>query len=179
MIPDALSICNPVSGATLAIHPARIAIDVVLFLPDRQTYFDLIDDEATGLERLVPMGRGNTNPYRTLTEFKQADAMHAAGIEIRKTLLRLCQHFLTLGNDQGFIRLILEALDNLPFIFVANPTFEGAVPARCMIRERTLQLRRIYGCLGYLDHVNHQQPVETAGLCHRLRWESPSQPCGR
>jgi len=49
-------------GATLAVHPAGITIDVVLFLPDGHAMFDFIDDEAAGAKRLVAMRGADAHP---------------------------------------------------------------------------------------------------------------------
>src|ERR1700681_4774052 len=47
----------------LAVHPAGVAVFVVLLLPDRQPVFDLIDDVATGAEGFIAMPGRNTDPY--------------------------------------------------------------------------------------------------------------------
>ena len=45
-----------ICGATLAVHPARVAVHVVLFLPDGHTVLHFIDDETAGLEGFVAVG---------------------------------------------------------------------------------------------------------------------------
>ena len=54
--------------ATLAVHPAGVAVDVVLFLPDGHTMFDFIDDETAGAEGFVAMGGADAHPYRHLAD---------------------------------------------------------------------------------------------------------------
>lgn len=42
-------------GTALAVDPAGIAVDVILFFPYRQAYFYRIDDEPAGEERRIAM----------------------------------------------------------------------------------------------------------------------------
>jgi hypothetical protein len=115
----------------------------VLFLPDRQTNLDFINDIATGLERLVTVRRGNADPDRAFTNLEQAHAMHASRIEIWKLHPGFRQYFLTFGDRQRRIGLVLEALDDVPLILIANPAFECAITARGRINQGLLQPGRI------------------------------------
>src|SRR5215469_13482565 len=67
-------------GAALAVHPARIAIHVVLFLPDRQAVLDLVDDVAAGAEGLVAMRRAHPDPHGQLADAEVTDTVHARGM---------------------------------------------------------------------------------------------------
>jgi hypothetical protein len=66
-----------VRGATLAIHPARIPIDVMFFFPDRDTVFNFINDIACCLERFIPMTGADAYPNRHLAKIKIANSVHA------------------------------------------------------------------------------------------------------
>src|SRR5690348_14517453 len=65
--------------ASLAIHPARIARDVMLLLPDGHTVFHLVDDEAARAESFVAMRRAHAHPHGHVLESQRAHAMHAGG----------------------------------------------------------------------------------------------------
>src|SRR5215218_6015472 len=62
--------------ATLAIDPARFAIDVVFFLPDRHAVFDRVDDVAAGGKRLGAVCRARADPDREVADGEIADAVH-------------------------------------------------------------------------------------------------------
>jgi hypothetical protein len=63
--------------ATLAVHPARIAAAIMLFLPDGQAVFDLIDDEPARIERFAAVRRADAHPHGEVGEFEAPHAMNA------------------------------------------------------------------------------------------------------
>ena len=71
----------PVFGTALAVDPARVPLDVVLFLPDWQANFHLVDDVAARLECLVAVSRRYADPYGTFAYLKQAGTMHARDVQ--------------------------------------------------------------------------------------------------
>jgi hypothetical protein len=87
----------PRGPATLAIHPGRYALDVVLFLPDRQALLQLVDDVAAGLEGLVAMRRRRPHPDRQLADREVADAVHARQPHRAELLLGFRQDLEALG----------------------------------------------------------------------------------
>jgi hypothetical protein len=62
----------------LTIHPPGITIDVVLFLPNRDAMFDLVDDVSTGTERLVAMSSTDTDPHSHLADREITNAVNAS-----------------------------------------------------------------------------------------------------
>src|SRR3974390_2644704 len=67
-------------GAAFTVHPARIAVDVVFFFPDRYPVFHLVDDESARRERLGTMARTPPYPPRHVADRKRANAMNACGV---------------------------------------------------------------------------------------------------
>jgi len=49
--------------ATFAIHPAGVAVDVVLFFPDWHAMLYFVDDEAAGFEGFIAMTCADANPH--------------------------------------------------------------------------------------------------------------------
>ena len=112
-------------GAALAVHPARIAVDVVFLLPDGHAMFDFIDDEAAGAERFVAMRGAHAHPHGDVAERQRAHAMHAGGArdaELRDGFLDDARAFLFGELGEGFV---FEARDRVAFVVIAHPAFEG------------------------------------------------------
>src|SRR6185295_3309881 len=59
----------------LQTHP-HLAVLEVLLLPDRHRLLEGIDGEATGLEGLAAVGRGDRDHHTRLPDLEAADAMH-------------------------------------------------------------------------------------------------------
>ena len=63
------------SSTALAIHPTRITVDVMLFFPDRDAVFDLVDDPTTRAERLIAVWGGDAHPAGELAARVPAGAV--------------------------------------------------------------------------------------------------------
>src|ERR1700691_6119550 len=67
-------------GTRLAVHPAGIAIAIVLFFPDRHAVLDRVDDEATRIEGLASMRGADADPDGHVGKREPPDAMDAQGV---------------------------------------------------------------------------------------------------
>src|SRR5579871_6255752 len=115
--------------AALAVDPARIAVVVVLLLPDRDTMLDFIDDVATGLESLLSVARAHAHPHRHLADRKIADPMDTGRMLDAEARLGLGDDALAFLDSKRLERLVLQPDDGPAFIVIPNPTLEGAVAA--------------------------------------------------
>ena len=59
---SSLRVLVAVLSASLAIDPAGMSFDVVLFLPNWQSDFHLVDDIATCLKGLISMSGSHSDP---------------------------------------------------------------------------------------------------------------------
>ena len=66
-----------VRGASFAVHPAGIAVDVVLLLPDRHAMLHFIDDVAACGKRFCAMSGADADPNGKIADLKRSDAMKA------------------------------------------------------------------------------------------------------
>jgi hypothetical protein len=126
-------------GAALAIHPARIPVDVGFLLPDRQTVFDLVDDEAAGAKSLVAMRSARAHPYGDIADREGADAVHAGGARHAELLdggLDDTRAFL-LGQFREC--LVFQPRDGVAFIVITHPAFERCEPAATLVAYVSLQ----------------------------------------
>ena len=89
------------------------------------------------------MGGGDPDPYSALANLEKAHAMHAPCGEVRKLRLRFRQHFFAFGYGKWFVSLVLEALDDMPLILVADPTLKRAVSTSSRVGQRALQFGSI------------------------------------
>ncbi len=95
-------------GAPLAVHPTRVAVLVVLLLPDGHTMFDLIDDVPAGAEGLVPVTRARAHPHRHIPDGEVADAMDARCVLDTEAFNRLGDDALAFLHRERLKRLVLE-----------------------------------------------------------------------
>src|SRR5688572_28158637 len=130
-------------GASLAVHPARIAGDVVFLLPDGHAMFHFIDDEAAGTECLVAMRGADADPYRDIADGERAHAVHTRGARDPVSLDGL-------GHDaRAFLlgelreRLVLEARDRETFVVIAHPAFEPGESAARVVAHLSRQRRGV------------------------------------
>jgi hypothetical protein len=126
-------------GASLAVHPARIAIDVVFLFPDGHAMFDFIDDEAAGTKRFVAVRGAHSYPHGDVAQAQRAHAVHAGGA--RDAILRArffddtCAFlFGELGES-----LVFQARYRMAFIMVAHPAFEGRKAPAALVAHLPLQ----------------------------------------
>src|SRR5258708_12698157 len=66
--------------AAFAVHPSRIAVSIMLFLPDGQAMLYLIDDEPAGIEGFAAVGRAHAHPYGHLAHGQPPHAVDAQGM---------------------------------------------------------------------------------------------------
>ena len=72
--------------AAFTIYPAGMAISVMLFLPDREPDFDLVDNLSASLECFVAMRRRDAHPHRAFTNFQLSCAMYTMSVQKREVL---------------------------------------------------------------------------------------------
>ena len=80
----------PRCGTLLAIDPLANARDIMLFLPDWQSGFRLVDYIAAGIKSSAPVRGRNANDYRAVTQFQQAFTVYThrmADGKMRKCLI--------------------------------------------------------------------------------------------
>src|SRR6056297_1322413 len=130
------------SAAALAVHPCRLALDVVFFFPDRQALLQLVDDVATGLERLVAMRRGRAHPDGKLAHRKVADTVHAREAHRAEAGLCLLEDLESLIHRQVGVCLVVQARDSTALVMVANPAFERRVSPAA--RAHQFAAQRLY-----------------------------------
>src|SRR5579859_7923148 len=75
-----MGVLRPWGGAALAIHPTRVAVLVVLLLPDGHAVFHFVNDIAAGAKGLIAVAGRDAHPYRHLADGEIADAMHARSV---------------------------------------------------------------------------------------------------
>ncbi len=153
-------------GAAFAIDPARIAVGIVFFFPDRQSYFHLVDDVTAGKERLIPVRGRDADPDRTFTDFEHASTMHAMGMKDGELCSGLSNHFVTLGDSQRLVYFVFKSLNRMAFVLVPDPAFKTGIGTSRGIEEFAPQDVWIDGLVSNPDHISHRQRVETAGRCH-------------
>ena len=131
------------SSTALAIHPTRITVDVMLFFPDRDAVFDLVDDPTTRAERLIAVWGGDAHPDGELAERQITDAVHTTRVDDPEARAGLGHDPLPLAQRQCLEGLVLQAMHCTAFIEVAHPTLEGHIAAAGRIGERLLQGGRV------------------------------------
>src|SRR5690606_14809874 len=123
-------------GAALAVHPAGVAVDVMLLLPDRQPVLHFVDDVAAGAKGLVAMRCDDAHPHREFTDAEVAEPVHAGDARDAELRARLGEDALALDAPERLEGLVFEMLDALAVVQVPHPAFEGGVAAGGGIRER-------------------------------------------
>ncbi len=153
-------------GAAFAINPARTAVDIVLFFPDRQPYLHLVDDVTAGIERLIPVRGRDADPDGTFTDFEHAGTVQAMGMKDGEPCSGLCNHFLTLADGQRFVYFVFKSLNRMAFVLVSDPTFKTGIGTSRGIEEVAPQNIRVDGLVSNPDHISHPQ---RAGITGRYR----------
>src|SRR6188768_2146364 len=128
--------------ASLAVHPAGIPVDVVLFLPDRYAMLHFVDDEPAGPKRLVAVHGADSDPDRDVADRQRPDAMYAGGAGHAKFFdggLHDARAFLLGELGEG---LVFEACDRVAFVVIAHPAFEGGEPAAAVVAQLALPAPR-------------------------------------
>ena len=88
-------------GSTaLAVDPTGIPVDVVFLLPDRKTNFGLINDVTARLKCFIPVCSSDRDPDRTFADLKEARAMYANRLQVRKHLTRFGDYFLAFRDGR-------------------------------------------------------------------------------
>jgi hypothetical protein len=153
--------------AAFAVDPSRVAVAVVLFFPDRETCFHLIDDVSTGIERLVPVRGRYAHPDRTIAYFEHTPAMDTVGMKNRNRGPRLGDDFFAFADGEGFIHFVFQPFDRVPIILVSDPAFESGIRTGRRIEEFTAKRGRVDRIVSDSEHVNPRLPAETAVRYHR------------
>src|SRR6185437_1255697 len=148
-------------GTALAVHPARVAAAVVLFLPDGHAVLYLVDDETAGVEGFAAVGGTHAHPHGHVAHLQGADAMNAPGVQNREALQGLghdARAFLDREFLEGFV---FEKGHLLPLVVIANPALEAGEGARAAIQEFAARRVRIDGGL---SEAEVHQPPATGGM---------------
>ena len=97
--------------AALAVHPARVAVEIVLFLPDRQPMLDLVDHEAAGTKRLVAMRRARAHPDREIADAERAEPVYARELRDTEALARRRKDAFALAQPERLEGFVFELRD--------------------------------------------------------------------
>ena len=128
---------------TLAVDPARIAIDVVLLLPDGHAVFDFIDDVAAGAKRLVAMRGAHADPHGDVADAEVADAMHARRALHAKALDRFLDDALAFLLREPANASYSRRVTRVAFVVIAHPAFERRVAAAALVASSRVQRRGV------------------------------------
>ena len=71
---------NARRGTSLAVHPTGIAVLVVLFLPNRDSMFDFVDDVSACGEGFGAVACAYAYPHCHFTDREVADAVYAGSV---------------------------------------------------------------------------------------------------
>src|SRR5580704_12589399 len=124
------------AGAALAVDPAGVAVEVVLFLPDRHALLDLVDDVAGRKKCLVAVRGAGAHPHRHLADGEIPESMRAGGARHAEAADRLCDDALPLAQRE---RLVLQVLHLRAVAVIAHPALEASEAAAARIGERAAQ----------------------------------------
>src|SRR6185369_8650018 len=125
------------------VHPARLAVAVVLFLPDRHALLGLVDDVAARVERGAAVRRRDSDPDRAVADRELADAVLATRRRHREALERLADDLRALLLGDSGMRLVLERDDGRAVVVIADPAFERDAGPGGIGLERALELHGI------------------------------------
>ena len=118
----------------------------MLFLPNRDAGFYFFDDVAASVEGGSSVGCGNADPDGDASDFEQADAVLGDGgvdLEFSKCFSDNALAFFVSESGVGGV---LEPIDGLAFVVVANPAFEGGEGSGVGVEQLAFQffgLKRI------------------------------------
>ncbi len=151
--------------AALAIHPARVAVDVVFLFPDRDPVLHFVDDEAAGLERLVTVRGADAHPHCKFTDAQVAEAVHAGDPCHAEPFAGRGENALTLAQGERFERFILEVFDLAAFVEIPHPALECDKAAKRRIGQPCGRGGGIdrFSCeaeAGQVALVSRRQPAE-------------------
>src|ERR1700722_3358001 len=144
-----------------AVHPARIAVSVMLLLPDRHAMLHFVDDVAAGVEGFAPMDRTDPDPPRHVAQGQGADAMDAQRVLHREAP----QSF----GDDAFAFLQREFLKGFVFqsnvfpppIVIPHPAFKTDVGAGSHVEDLAPPGRGVDRGVGKAEA---HQPPATGGM---------------
>src|SRR5580704_17112622 len=127
------------AGAALAVDPAGVAVEVVLFLPDRHALLDLVDDVAGRKKGLVAVRGAGAHPHRHLADGEIPESMRPGGARHAEAADRLCDDALPLAQRERLERLVLQVLHLRAVAVIAHPALEASEAAAARIGERAAQ----------------------------------------
>src|SRR5581483_957664 len=141
-------------GAALAVHPPRIAVHIVLFLPNRYAVFDLIDDVPAGAEGLVPMARAYANPHSHVANGEVTDAVDAGRVFHFESRDGLGEDALAFLDRKRLERLVFKVANLHALVVIAHEPFERAIAAAGRIGKFRPQGRLIDGLVTEAEPVH-------------------------
>ena len=132
----------PGSGASLAVHPAGVAVDVMFFLPDRDAMLDFIDDESAGAKRLVAMRGAHADPDGNVTD-RQRPMRCTQAARVTPNFSRPPPRCARLPFRELRERLVFQARDRVAFVVIAHPALESRETAAAIVAQLALQRRAV------------------------------------
>src|SRR5690606_5918268 len=120
---------------SLAVHPARIPVLVVLLLPDGHPVFHFVDDVPARQERLMPVARAHANPHRQITDREVSDPVYAERVLHAETFDGFADDPLAFLYGQRHEGFVLESRNGLALVVIPHPTFERAVAAAARVAK--------------------------------------------
>src|SRR5687768_5825575 len=149
-------------SAALAVHPAGVAVDVVLFLPDRDAMLHFIDDEAAGAESFVSMRRAHAHPHGDIADRERSGAMHAGGARDAEAADGFVHDACAFFFRELRERLVFEPRDGVAFVVIADPAFESREPSAGVVTQLELQRRDVQRRFAEAEFAVH--PPATGGM---------------
>ena len=139
--------------AVVAPDPSLGAIAEVFLFPNGNTGLHLVDDVTAGIERRIPMSRGNTDHDGESPDLDLTRSMNAAGMMDREAFHRLGHDSISLFFGKRRIGFVFESVHRASFVVISNPAFKRAKAARGGIEDRFPKEHGIEGCV--LDGEGH------------------------
>lgn len=119
----------------MTIYPARIAVGVVLLLPNGDAGFDFINNILAGAERFGAVFGGDSNPDGDFADVEATDAMDAARVEDVEFLARFRKDAFAFFDGEFFKRFVFERGDLFAVVVIAHPALERHERACAWIGE--------------------------------------------
>jgi len=123
-------ITGPRSRLTvMAGDPFSIAVEIMLFLPDRNAVLDLVNNVPTGPESRIPMWRRHTDPDSHIPDPKCSRAMHRYSVTNLETGQSFLHNPFAFLYGQRGISLIFKTIYSTTLVAVPHPPLKRAEPS--------------------------------------------------
>ena len=163
MMPMIVRIITGTRGSltVMAGDPFSISVQIMLFLPDRNAMFDLVNDVSAGPESGITMRRGHTDPDSNITHPKRSRTVHRNSMADLETGQSFLDNPLPFFYGEWGVSLIFQPIHRAPLIAVTDPPLEGAEPTGFRQMQPVPQTIQING---RFRHQKARHPPVTGGM---------------